>query len=138
MSRWYWPALWAATLVACGLLSSQPRGSRQSSPAVAASTPECPREDDVAELTRELDECRAETKATVSPVAKVVRRTRLVQTPGPPRRCGGDGPTIVHVPARECMKGMLCLDAKAQRLLTLNLAAYEAWVRKVQGCEGEP
>jgi len=33
---------------------------------------------------------------------------------------------------------MVCLDAKAQRLLTLNLAAYEAWVRKVHACESAP
>lgn len=138
MSRWFWLGMWAATLVACGLLSSQPGSSRQSSPAVTASTPECPREEDVAALTRELDQCRAETRAAGSPVAKVVRRTRLVQTPGPPRRCGGDGPTIVHVPTRECLKGTVCLDEKAQRALALNLAAYEAWVRKVQACESAP
>ena len=138
MIRWFWPVLWAATLVACGLLNSPPRGSRQTSSTVPVLAAECPREEDVAELTRALDRCRAETRAAASPAAKVVRRPRLVQTPGPPRRCGGDGPTVVHVPTRECMKGMVCLDAKAQRLLTLNLAAYEAWVRKVQACEAAP
>ncbi|MFZ5786472.1 MAG: hypothetical protein ACOY3Y_08515 [Acidobacteriota bacterium] len=138
MSRWYWPALWAATLVACSLLSSQPRGGAPSHPVAPAAAAECPREEDVAELTRALDECRARATAAVSPAAKVARRTRLVPTPGPPRRCGGDGPTIVHVPTRECVKGMVCFDAKAQRLLTLNLAAYEAWIRKVQACENAP
>jgi len=132
VSRWLWPVLWAATLVACGLLSSQPRGSRQSSPAIPVPAAECPREEDVAELTRALDQCRAEK---APPATRVLRRTRVVQTQAPPRRCGGDGPKLVHVPTRECVKGMVCLDAKAQRLLTLNLAAYEAWVRKVQACE---
>lgn len=138
MSRWYWPALWAATLVACGLLGSQPRSSQPSRPAGPDPAAECPREEDVAALTRELDHCRAETRPAGSPVAKVVRRTRLVHTEGPPRRCGGNGPKIVHVPTRECAKGMVCLDDKAQRALTLNLAAYEAWVRKVQACEEVP
>ena len=133
MSRWYWPALWAATLVACGLLGSQPRGSRQSSPAMPVPAVECPREEVVAELTRELDECRAKAKAAAPPGTRVLRRTRVAHAEGPPRRCGGDGPKIVHVPTRECVKGMVCLDAKAQRALTLNLAAYEGWVRKVAG-----
>ncbi len=138
MSRWFWVALWALTLVACGLLSSQPRSARPSRPAAQAAAPECPREEDVAALTTELERCRADSRAEPSPRTKVLRRTRLVQTPGAPRRCGGDGPTIMHVPTRECAKGMLCLDAKAQRLLTLNLAAYEAWIRKVQACESAP
>lgn len=138
MTRWFWPALWAVTLVACGLLSTRPHGSRPSRAVVPVRPERCPREDDVAALTRALEECRAEAQEAAPSGTKVLRRTRIVQTPGPPRRCGGEGPKIVHVPTRECTKGMVCLDAKAQRMLTLNLAAYEAWVRKVQGCESAP
>ncbi len=138
MSRWFWPALLVLALVACGLLGSQPRSGRQSTPAVPAGSKECSHETVVVELTRELDRCREEARTSAGTRTAAHKRTRVVRAPGPPRRCGGEGPKIVHVPTRECMKGMVCLDEKAQRALALNIAAYEAWVRKVQSCESAP
>lgn len=81
-------------------------------------------------LTQDLSACeaRAEVLETSPPERRVV-----VQ--GAAKRCGGEGPVIAPVATTECASGMTCLDASAQRALVKNLAAYEAWVRKVQECE---
>lgn len=134
MKKWLGLALGAASLVACGFLRPHANDGRARPPVRNSAPDGCPREEVVIELNGELDECRAELETRTD----VRTRTRVVQRAGPPRRCGGEGPTIVHVPTSECVRGMTCLDDRGQRALALNLAAYEAWVRKVQACENAP
>lgn len=138
MKRWLGVALGAASLVACGLLRPHAGDGRATLPVENSAQDGCPREEVLTELSRQLDECKAEVQTLVETRTEVRTRTRVVQREGPPRQCGGEGPTIVHVPTSECAAGMTCLDETGQRALALNLAAYEAWVRRVQACESAP
>jgi hypothetical protein len=113
-----------------------PQAPVQATPPTDECVCECERNDDavaackadLAEMAESLHEARSNVRT----------RTRVVEASGPPRKCGGDAPKITDVPTAACAPGMVCLDARSQRALAVNLAAYEAYVRKVRACESEP
>ena len=126
------------SIVACGHLlfdSKPPLAPTSDEPHCAVPPPTC------SALLLELHRCEAvtarQTKALAAaqepPAAAAHPRARIIA--GPARKCAGDAPVLKPVAVTECKRGLTCLDAKAQRALTINLAAWEAFYRRVQECE---
>jgi hypothetical protein len=127
-------------MLSCGTFlrdSSNRSGSQaESSPETEAPELACPRQEAIAALTEDLEQCEAQivtmTKTVVQvkhvPVEKVITKIEK-------RRCADDGPVIKPVPTTKCMSGQLCIDDEGQRVLAKNMAAYEAWIQAVKDCE---
>jgi hypothetical protein len=135
-------------MLSCGTLFSS-KGDFHATPeapkAATASAATCPQQQTVIDLIADLEKCEAQVKAC-APSTTTIREEGATgeEAPRPhvvvryeTKACADAGPVIEPVPSTKCLNGQLCLDDEGQRILAKNIAAYEAWVKRVKECEQE-
>lgn len=136
-------------MLSCGTLFSSkgdfhatPEAPKAATPSAATtSVATCPQQQTVIDMIADLEKCEAQVKAYTPPTTtsapdEDTHRPHVVvryET----KACADAGPVIEPVPSTKCLNGQLCLDDEGQRILAKNIAAYEAWVKRVKECEQE-